>query len=103
MDNEIEFLYIGWNNSTDSDGTKHDKVWAAFKAGNAYYAAWGKRGKTVSFKKHDSSYTLDSVMRRKMKESYHEVDAFQLFSIFPHFREEVESRLLFCILANKIK
>ena len=41
MDEEIEFKFIGWVYETDADGTKHDKVWTAFKVGDSYYAAWG--------------------------------------------------------------
>jgi len=99
---EIEFLFIGWCHETTREGTKHDKVWTAFRIGNAYYAGWGARGKTINFKKHDSQYTLEPVTRNK-KKTYDEVDSFQLFSIFPFFKEEVEQQLCFCLLANKIK
>ena len=99
---EIEFIFIGWCKETDRDGKKHDKVWTAFKVGNTYYAGWSARGKTLSFKKHDSRNSLETVMRSKQKK-YDTVDSFQLFAIFPHFKEEVEKRLCFCVLANKIK
>lgn len=99
---ELEFLFIGWCKETDRDGSKHDKVWTAFKVGNTYYAGWGARGKTIAFKKHDSRHSVEAVMRKK-KQKYNEVDSFQLFSVFPYFKEEVEKRLTFCLLSNKIK
>lgn len=99
---DLEFLFIGWCYETDCDDIKHDKVWTAIKVGDTYYAGWGARGKTITFKKHDSLHSLEAVMRSK-KKKYNKVDAFQLFSIFPYFQEEVEKRLCFCLLSNKIK
>lgn len=98
---EPEFIYMGWCTEMEND-TKHDKVWTAFKIGSAFYAAWGRRGKKLSFKKHDSQHTLQKVMRDKQK-NYDEVDAFQLFTIFPFFKDEVEKHLLMAMLSNKIK
>ncbi len=94
---EIEFLYIGWCNTG-----KSDKVWTAFRADSNFYAGWGARGKTINFKKHPFRKDLDKLIRTKERK-YNEVDSFQLFTIFPHFTEEVESRLTFCLMTNKIK
>lgn len=101
MDAELKFIYMGWCTELEN-GTKHDKVWTAFKVGNAHYAAWGRRGKKLSFKKHESEYTLEKVTRDK-KKNYSEVDAFQLFTIFPFFKDEVEKHLLMAVLSNKVK
>lgn len=98
---EPEFIFMGWCTELEN-GVKHDKVWASFKMGSEYYAAWGRRGKKLSFKKHGSQYTLDKVTRDK-KRKYGEVDAFQLFTIFPFFKDEVEKHLLMAILSNKVK
>ena len=107
--NEIEFLYIGWchgkNTKTDWHGisttVKNDKVWTAFKVQDTYYSGWGARGKALRFKKQDSLDELNKVIRRKEKE-YNEVDAFQLFSIFPDFKADVAAKLLFAVLSAKI-
>lgn len=99
---ELEFDFIGWDNSTDYDGKKHDKVWTAFTIGGTHYAGWGARGKALSFKKYPTK-ALQNLKIREKKKSYNEVDAFLLFSVFPNFQEEVEQRLVYCILANKIK
>jgi len=99
---ELEFLFIGWCKETDRDGSKHDKVWTAFKAGNTYYAGWGARGKKLAFKKHNDKYSLEAVMRNK-KKTYNEVDSFQLFSVFPYFKDDVEKYLCFSLLSNKVK
>ena len=100
--NEIEFLFIGWCKGTGRDGVQHDKVWTAFKVGNAYYAGWGARGKKIRFKQHGGLYpTLNTLINAKKRE-YNEVDSFQLFSVFPYFKEDVEKHLTFDLMANKV-
>ena len=98
----IEFQYIGWCNETESDGTKHDKVWTAFYAEGNWYAGWGRRGKKLSFKQHGSQFTLNQVKLKKQRE-YNKVDAFQLFAIFPNFEEDVSKYLVFAKLAGTVK
>ncbi len=100
MQEEIEFIYIGYCGGVN-DGVTNDKVWTAFKAGGAYYAGWGARGKTIRFKKHYDLYELKDVMRKK-QQKYKEVDAFMLFSILPEFKEQVASKLTFDILTNSV-
>jgi hypothetical protein len=99
-ESEFEFIYIGWCKGIKK-GVESDKVWTAFKAGNAYYAGWGARGKAIRFKKHESRNELEKVMRRKQKE-YNEVDEFQLFTIFPYFKDDVAKKLSFDILTNNV-
>lgn len=96
---ELNFIYIGW---VKDSKTNTDKVWTAFKAGDNYYAGWGRRDKSLSFKKHGSEHSVKAVMRQKQKR-YKEVDTFQLFTVFPYFQDEVEKRLLFCKLTNNIR
>ena len=100
MDNEIEFIYIGWCNGMNK-GVANDKVWTAFKAGGAYYAGWGARGKSIRFKQHVGQYELKQVMYKK-QDTYKEVDSFMLFSIFPDFQDTVASKLTFDILTNQV-
>jgi hypothetical protein len=100
MDNEIEFIYIGWCGGVN-DGVKNDKVWTAFKCAGKYYAGWGARGKSIRFKKHGDQYALKEVMYKK-QEKYKEVDAFMLFSILPDFKEQVASKLLIAVLTDSI-
>jgi hypothetical protein len=106
---DLEFDFIGWCNTTERSGAKHDKVWTAFKAGSTYYAGWGARGKKISFKNHGQGWSgeqsLKDVMRKKEapKGEYKEVDTFQLFAIFPTFKEDVEKWLMFDSLTNKVR
>lgn len=102
MDSEIEFIYIGWCVGVN-DGVESDKVWTAFKVGNTYYAGWGRRSKRLSFKNHGKSTgTINPVMRKK-RQSYEEVDAFKLFTIFPYFNDEVSQSLTFAVLSGKVQ
>ena len=98
--NEIEFLYVGWCKQIKK-GVTSDKVWTAFKVGEKYYAAWGARGKSIRFKKHDNKRELMKVQHRKEKD-YNEVDSFQLFTIFPYYKDDVEKFLSYSIMANKV-
>jgi len=96
MNDEIEFFFIGWCKDGNSD-----KVWTAFKAGGAYYAGWGRRGKAIRFKKHITFNSLDKLIRGK-KKKYDEVDEFQLFAIFPTFKDDVSEKLVMSILCDTI-
>ena len=104
---DISFRFIGWCKEVDkATGADHDKVWTAFEVEGVYYAGWGRRGKSLSFKKYGKGWSgeneQNTVMRKK-KAKYNEVDAFQLFAVFPFFQDDVEKYLTFGILANKIK
>ena len=99
---ELSFSYIGWCCETDSKGSEHDKIWLAMQVGSKYYAAWGARGKTVNFKEHPYSSSLYDVERSKRKK-YDTISVQKLLEIWPNFYEDVESRLVFCTLANKIR
>jgi hypothetical protein len=102
----IEFKFIGWCNDPKEN---HDKVWVSFKANEHFYAGWGRRGKSISFKDHgrgwSGEHSINAVMAKKKapRGDYKEVDTFQLFAIFPFFEDEVEKYLTFALLANKIK
>ena len=97
---EIEFLYIGWCKQVKK-GVTSDKVWTAFKVGEKYYAGWGARGKTIRFKRHDQYGALYRLIVQK-KKKYNEVDHFQLFTIFPYFKDDVGKFLAYSIITNKV-
>lgn len=98
----VEFRFIGWCKEDN-----HDKVWTVFKAGDTWYAGWGKRDKALSFKQHNTgpnpSWDLRKLIEQKKSKGYVEVDKFRLFVLFPNFEESVQSRLVFATLANKVK
>lgn len=96
---DANFIFIGWVKDLNENT---DKVWTAFSVGSSYYAAWGRRGKKLCFKKHSSSYAL-SMKIREQKKKYKEVDEFQLFACFPNFKEELQKQFLFKNLSGDIK
>ena len=103
---DIDFHFIGWCIETEPNGTKHDKVWTAFSIGDRHFAAWGKRDKSLSFKEYGAGYAArreqEKVMRQK-KAKYTEVDAFNMFAVFPNFAEDVEKKFMFATLSGKIR
>lgn len=102
MEPKVKFGYIGWCNEVDSKGHKHDKVWCYFSLGENWYACWGGRGKAVTFKRHDSEWSVRDVMQAK-KKKYQAIDKNKLLSIWPTFFEQAEQRLVFALLANKVR
>lgn len=97
----IDFKFIGW---CKEEG--HDKVWVAFSVGEKHYACWGKRDKHLSFKEYGTGYRAEREQQSlisKKKQKYQEVDPFMLFTIFPRIEEDIEQRLTFAILADKVK
>jgi len=98
---DIQFNYIGWCKETEPNGSEHDKIWTAFECEGKYFAGWGRRGKKISFKQHGTLFSLNTVQRKKQK-TYKEVDQFQLFALFPTFKEDVGKFLTFDLLAGKV-
>lgn len=98
---EIEFLYIGWCKQIKK-GVTSDKIWCAFKVGHTHYAGWGARGKKIRFKEHGGLYPgLNTLIQKKQKQ-YDEVDHFQLFTIFPYFKDDVGKYLTYSKLTNTV-
>ena len=93
---EPVFNFIGWCNEND-----HDKIWVNFSINGVYYCAWGRRGRKLSFKKHNK-YSVESVQRTK-ESRYKEVDEFLLFSIFPDFSDQVQQDLMMATLSGTVK
>lgn len=94
---DINFLYIGWCN----EGTS-DKIWCAITVGGNYYAAWGARGKKVSFKKHNNRWELSNVQEKKARK-YMTIPRSRLDHLVPDFAEKVDECLVMAILSDKVR
>ena len=100
----ISIKWVGWCNKGTSD-----KVWGYFQVGSGgtYYIFWAGRGKAMNFKKQTSAFEVVKVRRSKENRSYDkaytEISEAKLLEIWPTFENELEGRLSFCMLANKIK
>ncbi len=96
---ELKFHWIGWNQQGTSD-----KVWGFCSAGDTSqcYVFWGRRGKALSFKKATvwESYSLSS---KKRDRGYQPVTEAQLREVWTTFDDDLQSRLCFAILADRVR
>ena len=108
---ENEFGFIGWCN----EGT-HDKIWGYFyrPTPNASVWAskdygwnccifWARRGRAMQFKPDVTGYELDKLVDSKIKKGYEKISQPKLFEIWPSFITEAEGKLMWDILAGKVK
>ena len=109
-----EFAFVGWN----TEGTS-DKVWGYFlrptdvSASQFRYANkdngwnccvfWGRRGKTMHFKSDVTGYELRNLVDAKLKKKYKKITEVRLLEIWPNFIQEAEAKLMWDVLAGKIK
>jgi len=95
-DSVIKYRKILWNHETG-----HDKVWVSFTVGPIAYAAWGRRGGKLQFKKHGSYISpLVKLEQQKEGKGYKPVDEFLLFTLFPDFKEKVDGELILNAIAS---
>jgi hypothetical protein len=109
-----QFGFIGWN----TEGTS-DKVWGYFirptpqRLSPGHYAPahwnqnccvfWAGRGKAMQFKADLTGSDLDKLAASKRKKGYLEINETKLQAIWPTFIQEAESKLMWDVLAGKIK
>ncbi len=102
---KLTFHWIGWC----KEGTS-DKVWG-FCSTNAIddsigtsqvYVFWGRRARALSFKKATvwESYSLSS---KKRDRGYQPVTEAQLREVWTTFDDDLQSRLCFAILADRVR
>ncbi len=111
---ESKFGFIAWCMEDT-----HDKVWGYFyRPTPAYdnatdYAKryternvvrfWGRRGKSMQFKPDVTGDKLVKVKRDKLNDGYEQINEQKLFAIWPNFIEEAEAKLMWDVLAGKVK
>lgn len=113
MSIENEFGFIGWNTEGNSD-----KIWGFFhrptpnfqpqRWGNPNHnqnvcVFWGRRGKAMQFKGDISGHDLDKLKQSKLKKGYLQISEEKLLNIWPTFITEAEGKLMWDVLAGKIK
>lgn len=113
MSIENEFGWIGWCKEDN-----HDKVWGYFyrpttvETGRHWPAKsygwnccifWARRGKAMQFKADTTGPELDKLVRTKVKKGYAKISQPRLFEIWPTFIEEAEAKLMWDVLAGKVK
>jgi len=111
----MAFKFIGWCCETDDKGSKHDKIWGYFDNGEPegdrwsqtqkVYVFWGARGKknTIHFKDavldHDLTKLRDN---KRFGKGYEPISEEKLLKIWPTFHEDVDMKLCFDVLANRV-
>lgn len=114
MSIENEFVFIGWN----QEGTS-DKIWGYFlrptpvdptsnwwvtkTRGYNCCIFWGRRGKAMQFKADVTGFELEKLTATKLKKGYVKITREKLLEIWPTFIQEAESKLMWDVLAGKIK
>ena len=95
----IKFHWIGWC----QEGTS-DKVWGFSSTGGTSqcYVFWGRRGKALSFKK-TTKWDADDLSEKKQDKGYEPVSEDKLRQVWTTFDDDLQSRLCFAILANKVR
>ena len=108
---DVSFKFIGWCNETDREGHKHDKVWGYFTQdvksgyGADCYIFWGARDKknTIKFKADKVNSELEKLAGQKQhRKNYRQITEKKLLEIWPDFYDQMEMKLTFAVLANKV-
>jgi hypothetical protein len=100
---KVDFKFIGWNCHDN-----HDKVWGFFTVDESVtyrqpcYIFWGKRGGSMRFKKDVIGSAIYGLESSKMKKGYDRISEAQLLKIWPDFYDDLEARLSWLTLANKV-
>jgi hypothetical protein len=111
-----EFGFIGWCNDPAEN---HDKVWGYFlrptpeaesdrwitkTSGWNCVIFWARRGKMMQFKPDRTGWALSKLAGTKVqKKDYREISFNKLLEIWPTFARECEEKLMWDVLAGKVK
>ena len=113
MSIENEFGFIGWCHDPVDN---HDKIWGYFYRptpdarpwqnktwGRNCCIFWARRGKAMQFKSDVTGHELDKLVNSELKKGYKKISAEKLMGIWPTFITEAEGKLMWDVLAGKIK
>lgn len=108
-----EFGFIGWCHDPDEN---HDKIWGYFyrptdttgrwvtkQFGWNVVVFWARRGKAMQFKSDISGSNLDKLVRSKLNKGYSKITEQRFLEIWPSFIQECEEKLMWDVLAGKVK
>lgn len=112
-----EFGFIGWS----TEGTS-DKIWGYFyrptpdlnpailrhswrdkNYGRNACTFWGRRGKAMQFKASVVNDDLEKLKQSKLNKGYEAISEDKLMKIWPTFITEAEGKLMWEVLAGKVK
>lgn len=100
-DRGYQFKFLGWM----KEGTS-DKVWGYIKLeSGSYYNFWGRRGKTLRFKRHTGhwrDWELDNLADKKLAKGYKKLTEAEIEVISPGFAEEFGSQFVMAKFSGTI-
>jgi hypothetical protein len=86
--------WFSYNDPTESESLSRDSL---------AYVFWARTGKTLSYKKHTSSYwNMQKLQRKKIDRKYKEIAQDQLLILWPSFFTDLDNTFIFHLLANDI-
>lgn len=89
----MNIVWAGWYKEGSSD-----KLWGILEEGNALYNFWCRRGAMMQFKRTDSMKYW-----HKEDKGYKSITEDKLKEIYPTFFEEAEQKLVFDVMAGKVR
>lgn len=112
-----EFSFIGWCNDPAEN---HDKIWGYFyrptegwndpkiptwqRPRRNICIFWARRGKAMQFKGDVETDEIKyKLVQSKLKKGYVQINEKKFLEIWPSFIEECEAKLMWDILAGKVK
>lgn len=97
----------------------HDKIWGYFyrptditgpawarptkQRGWNIVIFWARRGKSMQFKADISGHELDKLVNSKLRKGYVRINESKFLDIWPTFIQECEEKLMWDVLAGKVK
>lgn len=113
-----EFVFIGHCYDPKEN---HDKIWGYFlrptpvdpnaaswqrpRKDSGWNACtfWGRRGKAMHFKASVTGWEMQRLTDTKLNKGYKQITEEKLLEIWPTFIEEAEAKLMWEVLAGKVK
>lgn len=110
------FGFIGWCNNPSEN---HDKIWGYFYRPTEGYndyslpfwslpqrnivTFWARRGKAMQFKPGVENSDVYKLVRSKLSKGYEKITEKRFLEVWPSFIEECEEKLMWDVLAGKVK
>jgi hypothetical protein len=111
-----QFGFVGWCNDLAEN---HDKIWGYFyrptegydDPNRPYWSRpqrnivifWARRGKALQFKAGVENSDVHKLVRSKLSKGYEKISEKRFLEIWPSFIQECEAKLMWDVLAGKVK
>jgi hypothetical protein len=94
--------FFGWCLEKDASGkATHDKIWGIISAQGEWVTFWGRRDKSLTFKRGRDYPDLDKTIREKEGKGYTNTSMEEMNAIDPEFEQRFEEALILAMMADK--